>query len=117
MPKREKPASKLQFKVVVDEQQSGSDNMDQKVVTLMQGFSSRFSAHFGKFIFRNLEFREKILEFREKCLSLDEKFGILLQKAEKFCALRNFLNILGPFLVKTSQELGFRKNWLDYRMP
>ena len=38
MPKREKPASKLQFKVVVDEQQSGSDNMDQKVVTLMQGF-------------------------------------------------------------------------------
>ena len=45
------------------------------------GFFSHFSANIGKFIFRNLEFKEKILEFRKKYLSLDEKFGILVQKS------------------------------------
>ena len=61
--------------------------MDWPFITLCYGkvyirvFFSHFSANIGKFIFRNLEFKEKILEFREKCLSLDEKFGILLQNS------------------------------------
>ena len=38
-----------------------------------RGFFSRFSADFGKFIFRNLEFREKSLSLGEKSLSLEKK--------------------------------------------
>ena len=36
-------------------------------------FISRFSADFGKFIFRYLEFREKSLSLAEKSLNLEEK--------------------------------------------
>ena len=37
------------------------------------GFFCRLSANFGKFIFRNLEFREKSLSLAEKSLSLEKK--------------------------------------------
>ena len=37
------------------------------------GFFSHFSANIGKFIFRNLEFKEKILEFSEKILEFSRK--------------------------------------------
>ena len=40
-------------------------------------FFSRFSANTGKFIFRNLEFRQQILEFRKKSLNFH---GEILRK-------------------------------------
>ena len=43
----------------------------------LRAFFSRFSANTGKFIFRNLEFRQQILEFRKKSLNFH---GEILRK-------------------------------------
>ena len=51
--------------------------VDEVNISLEQGFFSRFSANTGKFIFRNLEFRQQILEFRKKSLNFH---GEILRK-------------------------------------
>ena len=61
---------------IVSEMSLASDTLavvKKNELALKQGFFSRFSADFGKFIFRYLEFREKSLSLAEKSLSLENK--------------------------------------------
>ena len=56
------------------------------------------------------------MSLEKKCLSLDEKFGMLLQKAEKFCAEIFFQQVTkGPSEPSVTSESRSPKNikyWL-----
>ena len=81
------------------------DPADQKLVTTTTGktriyklvdrpafFFQPFCGNKRNWIFRHLEFREKILEFSEKSLSLEEK---ILEFSRKILEFREKLLILG----------------------
>ena len=67
---------------------------NSQIYKAKQGFFSRFSANTGKFIFRNLEFRQQILEFRKKSLNFHGEF---FKKNDEFrlktLSLANFLSL------------------------